>query len=118
MQKWTMFALFCAACVLGLSVLFSTIPDENVAEEEAPIVSEAPLNVAAAEAVYKKSCIACHGDQLQGGAGPGLATVGAEMDEQQLIKKIQNGGSVMPKFKGTLSDDEIGNLAKWLSEKK
>ena len=40
------------------------------------------------------------------------------MDEQQLIKKIQNGGSVMPKFKGTLSDDEIGNLAKWLSEKK
>jgi mono/diheme cytochrome c family protein len=117
MHKWTMFGVFCAACLLGLSILFTTIPEEKPQEEAAPGV-EAPLNVEAATAVYGKSCLQCHGDQLQGVAGPKLANVGSELDVQQIATRINNGGGIMPAFKGDLTSEEIGNLAKWLSEKK
>ena len=117
MHKWTMFGLFCAACLLGLSILFTTIPEEKHEEEAAPI-ADAPLDVAAAEAVYGKNCLMCHGDQLQGGGGPELAHVGANMSVEDIAGKIQRGGGGMPPFKDTLSAEELGNLAKWLSEKK
>jgi mono/diheme cytochrome c family protein len=117
MHKWTMFGVFCAACLLGLSILFTTIPEEEPQEDAAPAV-EAPLNVEAAQAVYGKSCLMCHGDQLQGGGGPKLANVGSTLDVQQIAKQIKNGGGGMPGFNSQLSAEEIGNLAKWLSEKK
>jgi mono/diheme cytochrome c family protein len=115
-MKWTMFAIFCAACILGLSVLFTSIPDEKH-EEAAPIV-DAPLDIAAAETVYAKSCISCHGDQLKGGAGPQLTDVGTRLTQAQIASKIQKGAGIMPGFQNTLSAEEIGNLSKWLSEKK
>lgn len=117
MHKWTMFVLVCAACVLGLSVLFVTIPEDKPHEEAAP-VEDVPLDAAAAEAVYSKNCLICHGDQLQGGGGPALADVGTRMSAANIAGKIQKGGGGMPAFKDTLSPEEIGNLAKWLSEKK
>jgi mono/diheme cytochrome c family protein len=117
MLKWTMFGVFCAACLLGLSILFTTIPEEKPQEDAAPAV-DAPLNAEAATAVYEKSCLMCHGDQLQGGAGPELTKVGSLLDEQQIAKQIKNGGGGMPGFNTQLSAEEIGNLAKWLSAKK
>ncbi|MEX2416256.1 MAG: cytochrome c [Paenibacillaceae bacterium] len=117
MYKWTMFGVFCAACLLGLSILFTTIPEEGSHEEAAP-VAEAPLNVEAATAVYEKSCLMCHGDQLQGGGGPMISDVGSRLDEQQIAGKIENGIGGMPSFKTQLTSAEISNLAKWLSEKK
>jgi len=117
MHKWTMVILVCAACLLGLSILFTTIPEDKPAEEAAPI-EDIPLNVAAAEEVYTKSCLMCHGDQLQGGGGPALANVGATMTAEQIVRQIERGGGGMPGYKNTLSSEEIGNLSKWLSEKK
>lgn len=117
MYKWTMFGVFCAACLLGLSILFTTIPEEGSHEEAAPI-ADVPLNVEAAAAVYEQSCLMCHGDQLQGVSGPMISNVGSRLDEQQIARKIQNGVGGMPGFKDELSAEEIGNLAKWLSEKK
>lgn len=117
MHKWTMFGVFCAACLLGLSILFTTIPKEESQEEAAPAV-DAPLNVEAATAVYGKSCLSCHGDQLQGVVGPKLSDVGSRLDQQKIAAKINKGGSIMPSFKGQLTSAEISNLAKWLSEKK
>lgn len=115
-MKWTMFTLFCAACLLGLSVLFFTIPDAP--EQEAVPIAEVPLDVAAAEAIYEKSCLMCHGDQLQGAGGPGLADVGARLSVSQIKSKIERGGPGMPGFAGSLSAEEIINLSNWLSEKK
>jgi mono/diheme cytochrome c family protein len=118
MHKWTMFGIFCAACLLGLSILFVTIPADESEEDAAPAV-EAPLNVEAATAVYEQSCLMCHGDQLQGAGGmPDLTTVGSRLDLQQITKQIKNGGGGMPGFSSQLSAEEINNLSKWLSEKK
>ncbi|TMV45125.1 cytochrome c [Paenibacillus mesophilus] len=73
-----------------------------------------------AEALYKKQCLSCHGDQLQGRIGPStnLTKVGGKLSRDQLVTQIAKGGNGMPGFKGTLNDTEIGTLADWLAEKK
>lgn len=76
------------------------------------------VDAAAAEAVYKNSCIGCHAADLAGGAGPNLQKVGGEMTAEQIHDKIANGGGGMPAFKDQLSDDEINALVGWLAAKK
>jgi cytochrome c550 len=121
MHKWTMFALFCAAILLGLSILFTTIPaaEDDHAIEEAEPAPDVELDVAAAETVYSKNCLMCHGAELQGGGGPKLADIGARLSQDEIAGIVQKGkGAMMPSFKDSLSAAEIGNLAKWLSEMK
>ncbi|MEF3306730.1 c-type cytochrome [Paenibacillus sp. GYB003] len=73
-----------------------------------------------AEALYKKQCISCHGDQLQGRIGPGtnLTKVGGKLTREQIATQIEKGGNGMPGFKGSLNEAEIGTLADWLAAKK
>lgn len=71
-----------------------------------------------AEAVVSKSCIMCHGGNLEGqGNTPGLADIGARMSEEEIhtiIEKGTTGG--MPG--GLIKGEEATAVAKWLSEKK
>ncbi|TNJ65837.1 cytochrome c [Paenibacillus hemerocallicola] len=73
-----------------------------------------------AEALYKKHCLSCHGDQLQGRVGPGtnLTKVGGKLSREQLVTQIAKGGNGMPGFNNSLDETEIGALADWLSAKK
>ncbi|MNL87369.1 Cytochrome c-551 precursor [compost metagenome] len=50
--------------------------------------------------------------------GPNLQKVGGKLTDQQLYKLIQGGRGGMPAFKGTIKDEEIANLARWLADKK
>ncbi|MED1470017.1 PQQ-binding-like beta-propeller repeat protein [Bacillus salipaludis] len=68
------------------------------------------------EAIYKKSCVSCHGENLEGGAGPNLQHVGSAMSEDDIYKQIVNGGGRMPG--GLVSEDQAKVLAKWLAGKK
>jgi mono/diheme cytochrome c family protein len=121
MYKWTLFILLIGAFALGITELFVQANDHQKAIEEAKkpeVVSTVPLDAVAAEAVYKQSCISCHGGNLEGGVGPALTKVGSVMTEPQLVKQIANGKGIMPPFKSTLKDTEIANLSKWLAAKK
>ncbi|MFC3799994.1 c-type cytochrome [Cohnella sp. GCM10012308] len=125
MKKWFMPGLLTACCLFAiLLVYFSLRADEPSAgsHEAAPSSSagEAPATVdaEAATAIYKSNCLACHGDQLQGGMGPSLAKVGADMSDADIHKQILNGGGGMPAFKGTLTDEQIATLTAWLANKK
>ncbi|MFD2330370.1 c-type cytochrome [Cohnella sp. GCM10020058] len=126
MRKWFMPGLLTACCLFAiLMVYFSLRADEPSTgpSEAAPSASasgEAPATVdaEAATAIYKSNCLACHGDQLQGGMGPALAKVGADMSEADIHKQILNGGGGMPAFKGTLTDEQIATLTAWLASKK
>ncbi|MDC3413039.1 c-type cytochrome [Aquibacillus sp. 3ASR75-11] len=63
-------------------------------------------------AVFNKSCVSCHGDNLQGGVGPTLIGVDYSVEE---IKKIAvEGTGDMPsgQFKG--SDEELQQLAEFI----
>lgn len=126
MHKWTLFILVCAACALGLTALFIAIPEPAAQNGDVatdgnatdPVIEDIPLNVAAAQEVYTANCLSCHGDQLQGGFGPELATVGSRLSADELADIIMNGTGMMPAFKDELSTEQLSHLAKWLSEQK
>ncbi|WP_435923304.1 c-type cytochrome [Paenibacillus sp. DYY-L-2] len=120
MQKWIMSGLLVVACAFAAVLMFTLPGREQVAQEEKPQMPEITLNAEQAEATVKANCITCHGDQLQGGAGPALNKVGSELSADQLYGIITKGkgGGMMPSFKDKLKEDEIANVAMWLSEKK
>ncbi|GIN40136.1 MULTISPECIES: c-type cytochrome [Heyndrickxia] len=69
------------------------------------------------EGIVKKNCITCHGDNLQGGAGPELAKIGSKYDQGEIENIINNGkNGRMPA--GLISKDDAKSVAEWLSQKK
>jgi cytochrome c551 len=72
------------------------------------------------EAIFKKNCVSCHGDNLEGRVGPNsnIAKVGAKLSRDDIAAVIAGGRGGMPKFQGRLQDNEIGALADWLAAKK
>ncbi len=71
-----------------------------------------------AEAIVNKSCITCHGGNLEGkGGAPALNKVGDHMSETEIRDVIVNGRGGMPP--GLIKDEaELDAVAKWLAEKK
>lgn len=67
------------------------------------------------EAIYKKSCIACHGDKLQGTVGPPLVNIKSKYSETDVLKIISNGTPTMPP--NLISEEESKVVTKWLMEK-
>lgn len=113
-----MSGVFFAACALAIVLMFTLPGKEEVAEEAKPTMPEVTLDAGQAEALVKANCISCHGDQLQGGVGPALANIGSQDDLEKIYSTIVKGKGGMPSFKGKLQDEEIANIAMWLSEKK
>lgn len=118
MQKWMMSGLFFAACAFAVVLLFTLPGKEEVAEENKPVMPQVTLDTAGAEAAVKANCISCHGDQLQGGAGPSLQHEGSERDAEGIYSIVSKGRGQMPSFKEKLAPEEIANIALWLAEKK
>lgn len=69
-----------------------------------------------AEAIVNKSCISCHGENLEGRNGPALDKIGATLDKEEILDVIENGRGAMPA--GLIEGDEAVKVAEWLSEKK
>ncbi|PWK14950.1 c-type cytochrome [Tumebacillus permanentifrigoris] len=68
--------------------------------------------------LFKQSCAGCHGDNLQGRAGPNLQHVGGRLTPDKITQRIQLGASGMPAFQNKLEDAQITELATWLSKQK
>ncbi|QQZ11338.1 PQQ-binding-like beta-propeller repeat protein [Heyndrickxia vini] len=83
--------------------------------KNAKLQGEADVTVKPEE-VYKKSCISCHGDNLQGNTAPNLQHVGKTMSKEEILNQILNGGDRMPAGLAKGADAEA--LAEWLSKKK
>ena len=59
--------------------------------------------------VYATNCAACHGNDGSGGFGPSLVATPLTVDE--LVTVIGDGRGNMPAFTGTLTPDEIAEVA-------
>jgi len=69
-------------------------------------------NAEAGAAVFATNCAACHGETGHGGAGgPDLTTMPLAQSEEGAIQQVTDGGGGMPPFGGTLSEEEIENVA-------
>ena len=68
-------------------------------------------------AVFTENCSTCHGGTGHGGnGGPDLSTMPLAQTEAGAIEQVTNGGGGMPAFAGTLSEEEISNVAAYVVE--
>jgi quinohemoprotein ethanol dehydrogenase len=69
----------------------------------------------AGASVFEENCSTCHGATGHGGnGGPDLRTMPLAQSEAGAVKQVTNGGGGMPAFKGTLSEEEIKNVAAYV----
>lgn len=107
------------AAVFGATLILSACGGGDKAKEEETPVTEPESQETASvdvEAAVDKSCIMCHGGNLEGGSAPALDTIGADLSEDEILDVIENGQGGMPG--GLIKGEEAEAVAKWLSEKK
>lgn len=110
---------FVMIMVLGVIVMFlisfKGIGDSKDLAAELKGGNEKKTETAAAnpEDIYNKTCIGCHGDQYQGGVGPGLVGVSDRLSKEEIEDIVVNGKNKMPK--GLVPADKAGEMADWLS---
>jgi cytochrome c553 len=67
--------------------------------------------------VFSENCSTCHGATGHGGnGGPDLTTMPLAQSEAGAIEQVTNGGGGMPAFAGTLSEEEIENVAAYVAQ--
>jgi len=85
---------------------------EGGAEEGGTAAAGSPE---AGAAVFSENCSTCHGATGEGGnGGPDLNTMPLAKTEEGVIQQVTNGGGGMPPFGGTLSEEEIKNVAAYV----
>lgn len=85
---------------------------ESEAEETGAAASGSPE---AGAAVFSENCSTCHGATGEGGnGGPDLKTMPLAQTEEGAIQQVTNGGGGMPPFGGTLSENEIKDVAAYV----
>ena len=74
-------------------------------------------DAAAGKEVFSENCSTCHGATGHGGnGGPDLRTMPLAKTQSGAEKQVTNGGGGMPAFGGTLSAEEIKNVAAYVVE--
>jgi alcohol dehydrogenase (cytochrome c) len=90
---------------------------EEGPEEGAEPAAGGP-NAEAGKEVFAEECSVCHGaDGLGGNGGPDLTTMAKAKEQAGAEEQVANGGGGMPAFKGTLSEEEIADVAAYVVEK-
>src|SRR5690625_2118334 len=116
MKKWLMAVLLGTLFVLGAcgggGANDNASDTDNAATEE----DGGTTDSAKGEEVFQKNCASCHGDDLSGGAGPSLETVGADLSVDDIKNIIENGQGSMPP--GLVSGDDQDAVAEWLATHK
>lgn len=112
---------FVLIMVMGIGLVFflsvKGLGDmKEVAKEKEGGAKTEETAAAGPEDIYKKSCVACHGANYEGGAGPALKGVGDRLSVDQIKEVITNGRGSMPG--GLVPADQADAMAKWLSELK
>lgn len=114
-------ALASAACYETPGTQTASPPSPPAVTEVPPATTEAPPTVGSVEAgsaVFASAgCGSCHTLAAGGAAG----TVGPNLDETQpsadlVVERVTNGSGVMSPFKGSLSEQQIEDVAAFVSE--
>lgn len=94
------------------SIIFPPKHGEEAKDGGAPTA-----NIDAA-AIFKQNCSSCHGQNLEGIAGPNLTKVGSKYSADDIAKIIKEGKP--PGMPGGMikKQPEVQAVAKWLSEHK
>lgn len=66
------------------------------------------------EGIFESNCMSCHGADGKGDSGPDLTS---ESDYDAVVDQVKNGGGAMPAFADQLSEQEINDVAAFITEK-
>lgn len=89
--------------------------EEGSAEEGEPGAAGGGGDPEKGSIVFSENCSVCHGATGHGGnGGPDLTTMPLAQSEEGAIQQVTNGGGGMPPFGGTLSEEEIENVAAYV----
>jgi quinohemoprotein ethanol dehydrogenase len=73
-------------------------------------------DVAAGKELYRRYCVACHGDTGLGGHGGGASLANASRDMNTIFETAMNGKNQnMPPFRGALKAEELRDIAGYIS---
>jgi quinohemoprotein ethanol dehydrogenase len=72
-------------------------------------------NAAAGTSVFAQNCATCHGATGRGGnGGPDLTAIPSAKTLSVVVNQVTNGGGGMPAFKGTLTQQQIDDVAAYV----
>lgn len=69
------------------------------------------------EKVTAQKCMQCHGQDLKGGRGPELATVGSRLTKDEIKAILLDGNKTMPPNL-LKTDEEVEAVSEWLAARK
>jgi mono/diheme cytochrome c family protein len=67
----------------------------------------------AGEAVFASNCAICHGADGTGGSGPDVT---GQSDEAEVVEVVENGEGDMPGFVDSLTEQEIADVAAFVTQ--
>ncbi|WP_147535824.1 c-type cytochrome [Bacillus marasmi] len=67
------------------------------------------------EGLYKKSCVGCHGENLEGASGPAVKNMADKYTQDELYTLIMEGKGMMPG--NLLSEAEAKKVTEWMMTK-
>jgi quinohemoprotein ethanol dehydrogenase len=74
-------------------------------------------DAAAGKAVFADNCATCHGSLGTGGnGGPDLTSFPSAKQVSVVTNQVRNGGGGMPSFKGTLTKQQIADVAAYVTK--
>jgi mono/diheme cytochrome c family protein len=95
----------------------TTTPPPATSSPPASSSGGGTVSAAAGKTVFQSNCSSCHTLADAGASG----SVGPNLDQLKpnmatVVHQVTNGGGGMPAFKGTLSEEEIKNVAAYVVE--
>jgi mono/diheme cytochrome c family protein len=85
------------------------------AGESTKTTSTAAGDPAAGKQVFAQNCSGCHGASGHGGnGGPDLSSLPNARNTVKVVAQVENGGGGMPPFKGTLTQQQIHDVAAYV----
>ncbi len=66
--------------------------------------------------LYRQLCMACHGETGAGGQNNGASLATAARDVQALANTAWNGKNTMPMFRGTLTEEQMRDIARYVAD--
>lgn len=74
-------------------------------------------DAAAGKTVFAANCSTCHGLSGHGGnGGPDLTTIPSAKNLQRVLRQVTDGGAAMPPFKGVLTQQQINDVATYVTQ--
>ena len=99
-------------------MLAAARPQGAPPESEKPPPDALVGDATAGQQVFADNCSTCHGADGKGGnGGPDLSTIPDAGELEPVVKQVTDGGGGMPAFKGQLNDQQIADVAAYVTEK-